>query len=131
TTRGGHDVTLTEAFTITSGATTITGTKTATDVSQSIYNTCTFPFNGRPLHAVVVWAVPTNYQARIEAPDGSTLRTSGTSRTTTYAYSDPDQNAFAVSLDESFLTAAVPPITKEQCKDDGWSAYGVFKNQGD
>jgi hypothetical protein len=31
----------------------------------------------------------------------------------------------------SFLGGILPPSSKNECKDGGWQAYGIFKNQGD
>ena len=134
-TTGGHDVSVSEAFRITSGTTTIEGTKTAMNVTQQS-ETCARQAGGRiyPGVPAAVANVNTNYQALIMTPDGSTYGTTGTSRTTTFGGpASPEQNfSGQVFLRETFNSGGLLlPTTKEQCKDDAWEAFGVFKNQGD
>jgi hypothetical protein len=43
-----------------------------------------------------------------------------------------DESFFNASVDDVVVTSKhVLPTSKDQCKDEGWRSFGVFKNQGD
>jgi hypothetical protein len=113
----GPPGTLTASFEIVSGSTTVTGTKTATDVSGicelSSANTI---FSG---HA------QGPYDATIATPQGA-VSDHGTAVTDLNdLFASP--NTITFILDETFASA---PPSKDQCKKDGWRNFPQFKNQG-
>jgi hypothetical protein len=108
---------LTATFEIVSGATTVTGTKTATDVSGICELSASTIFFG---HA------QGPYEATIASPQGA-VSDRGTAVTDlSDRFTAP--NTITFILDETF--ASVPSM-KDQCKKGGWRNYPQFKNQGD
>jgi hypothetical protein len=105
-------------FTITSGTTTITGSKTGRlNGGGSCSN------SGGDATTVIP------YTATIHTPSGN-FHDEGTSSVIVQITASG-----AATLTESFtssLTAPVPvaPTSKDQCKNDGWKAFPQFKNQG-
>jgi hypothetical protein len=74
------------------------------------------------------------YAARL--PDGAIDR--GTSTLTVSRTLAPGGEAFAEQFAETFTSdptvtgcELLVPASKDECKDGGWRAFGVFKNQGD
>jgi hypothetical protein len=111
--------TFSATFTITSGTTTVSGSKTAGSPS---FLSCGPNFGGH----ITVTGAP--YTATIATPNGN-FHDEGTSAVKV------DITGSAATLTESFtssLTAPVliAPTTKGQCKHGGWKAFPQFKNQG-
>jgi hypothetical protein len=109
---------LTANYTITSASTTVTGSKTALDLTHA---SC-----GPNLHGN--YQGTASYTATIHTPSGNyhdegtstvTLTIIGTTATLT--------ETFASSLTQPTL---IVPTSKDQCKDNGWQNYPQFKNQG-
>ena len=113
-------------FTIISGAYRITGTKRH-NPDQFPAGTC----SGQ--HVQVQFGV--TWEAIIEGPTGRFRDEGGGpgSGGGLLHSSSPFQPAHFVEFFSSDLPAPAPllPTSAEQCKKDGWRAYGVFKNQGD
>jgi hypothetical protein len=74
--------------------------------------------------------IPTTYDATIHAPTGN-YHDEGAS-IVGEVFSDPTGTTLIEDF-ASTLAAPVPllPTAKEQCKNGGWKAFGVFENQGD
>jgi hypothetical protein len=104
------------SFTITAGTTTVTGTKTWAP-PQSL-GSCG-PSSG------TITGQPATYEATIVTPSG-TFHDEGTASVVI-------QGGVVTETFVSSLSAPTPllPTSKEQCKKNGWQAFGVFKNQGD
>ena len=108
-------------FTITSGTTSITGSKSGTLGPGSAG--CGFIF---PARAIVTGAP---YTATIHTPNGN-FHDEGTSSL------NVDITALgAATLTESFTSSLAEPVligptSKDQCKNGGWKAFPQFKNQG-
>jgi hypothetical protein len=107
-------------FNITSGTTTITGSKTAP---------LSYPENVRELDCGLqppdsnrgsFFGIP--YTATIQSPSGN-LHDQGVSVV------DAAILGAAATLTESF-TSTLAPTSKDQCKNGGWRNYPQFKNQG-
>jgi hypothetical protein len=106
-------------FTITSGTTTITGSKRITGGSIECTDDATLPTGA---------SVTVSYAATIHTPSGS--------------FHDEGVGTLDVAIEESAgsltegytssLTQPVPigPTNKDQCKNNGWKAFPQFKNQG-
>jgi hypothetical protein len=109
----------TAAFTITSDATTITGSKTN---GTGFSLTCSLP-------AAEAQLTNASYTATIHTPNGN--------------FHDEGQSAVhvtitpegAATLTETFTSSLAQPVliaptTKNQCKNGGWKAFPQFRNQG-
>ena len=53
-----------------------------------------------------------------------------TGTTATLSFTSTDNTAFGPALDAVSVSEYVP-LSKEECKKDGWMDFGMFKNQGD
>lgn len=113
---------LTASFQIVSGSTTITGTKTATNVS----GICSVGATQTP-STIFSGQAQGPYDATIAAPDG-VVSDHGTAVTDlSDLFTSP--NTITFILNESF-TSTSRPTTTDQCKRGGWRNYPQFKNQG-
>jgi hypothetical protein len=117
-------------FTITSGANTITGTKSAeilTTPGVSFTDVGCVNVGADPAAAHLT-GVP--YTATIHTPSGS-FHDEGTSVV------DVDiTESGAATLTESFVSSLAQPVplaptSKDQCKNNGWKNFPQFKNQGE
>ena len=111
-------------FTITSGTTTITGSKAISRSTPGLSGT--FDCGADPT-TFDVTGVP--YTATIDSPNGS-FHDEGVS--TVYVAITASGEA---TLTESFASSlaapvAIAPTRKEQCKNEGWRAFPQFRNQG-
>jgi hypothetical protein len=111
-------------FTITSGTTTITGSKTVSRGTPGLSGT--FDCGADP-STFDVTGVP--YTATIHSPNGS-FHDEGVS--TVYI---AITGSGAATLTESFASSLAQPVliaptSKDQCKKDGWRAFPQFRNQG-
>jgi len=102
-------------FTITSGTTTITGSK-AGNVSPG-----TLSCGPLLLGNANVTGVP--YTATIRTPNGN-FHDEGTSTVVVEIIGS------AATLTESFTSSLTAPTSKDQCKNNGWKGFPQFKNQG-
>jgi hypothetical protein len=107
-------------FTITSGTTTITGSKAGPGIGG---RSC-FPGSSASLSLT---GVP--YTATIHTPNGD-FHDEGTSGLTVFVNSSG-----AATLTEGFTSSLTEPVliaptSKNQCKNNGWKAFPQFKNQG-
>jgi hypothetical protein len=110
---------LTANFEIISGDTTVTGTKTSTDVS-GICET-----GGLPVTSILIGHAQGPYDATIATPQGA-FSDHGTAVTDlSNSFTSPTTITFA--FDEAF---ASEPTSKDQCKEGGWRNFPQFKNQG-
>ena len=109
-------------FTITSGTTTITGSKSLVDNLENLI------LCGAP---VATFVLTPSYTATIHTPVGN-FHDEGIS-TVSARFEAPifparlTSETFASSLTEPVLIA---PTSKDQCKNNGWKAFPQFKNQG-
>ena len=111
-------------FTITSGTTTITGSKAVSRGTPGLSGT--FDCGADP-STFDVTGVP--YTATIHTPNGS-FHDEGVS--TVYI---AITGSGAATLTESFASSLAQPVliaptSKDQCKKDGWRAFPQFRNQG-
>jgi hypothetical protein len=135
--RYGQLTSLVETFTITSGSTTITGTKTLSQPGGEFYCRTYQPdecgaFDFGLSSAVAPALGGTDYAATIGgAADYGTATTSAAASGTDCAgqlYAE--YGSFSESFDQSL--APHGPATAADCKDGGYAAYGTaFKNQGE
>jgi hypothetical protein len=114
--------TFSATFTITSGTTTITGSKTR--VGGSWVLSCSATGNA------FAHSPQSPYTATIHTPNGN-FHDEGTS-----AVDASTTGAGAATLTESFTSSLTAPVlivptSKRQCKKRGWRQYPQFKNQGD
>ena len=58
-----------------------------------------------------------------------TYNFTATGSTTTLTFATDDASAYGPALDNVSVSDVLQ--NKDQCKNDGWKSYGVFKNQGD
>jgi hypothetical protein len=105
-------------FTINSGTTTITGSKSTTD-SACLISGSNF--------SMTLSGVP--YTATIHTPSGN-FHDEGTS-----AVNVAITPSGAATLTESFTSSLAQPVliaptSKDQCKNNGWKNFPQFKNQG-
>jgi hypothetical protein len=122
-----------ETFTITSANGTVTGTKTLDP--KTIYQqegVCQDQAGVSSEKSVYPF---TTYAARITTSAGN-FTDHGTSRLVLQDVTDLVTSVETTAFNESFtsdLSAAQPelPTSSDQCRNDGYSTYGVFKNQGD
>ncbi|HSX15504.1 MAG TPA: choice-of-anchor C family protein [Candidatus Saccharimonadales bacterium] len=54
----------------------------------------------------------------------------GSNTTLTFTSAGPNNTFYGAALDNVAISLDAP-TSKDQCKNDGWKDYGVFKNQGD
>ena len=116
---------LSATFTITSGSTTITGSKSAPSDSTACGSSGGAPF-------AIFQSNRGSYTATIHTPNGN-FHDEGA--TTVVVGINVNINRQLDPLTESFtssLTAPVliAPTSKDQCKNDGWKAFPQFQNQG-
>jgi hypothetical protein len=107
-------------FTITSGTTTITGSKTR-GAGGGATGSCFPPSQS---------SFGLSYTATIHTPNGN-FHDEGTS-----AQQVAITSAGAATLTETFASSLAQPVpiaptSKDQCKNDGWKAFPQFKNQGE
>jgi hypothetical protein len=122
-------VQLSATFTITSGTTTVTGSKSAPPGGSLNGALCLEDANGRTALALAPYeSIP--YTATIHTPNGN-FHDEGTSTVTVNVRLDLDTTTLTESFASS-LTAPVliTPTTKDQCKNNGWKNFPQFKNQG-
>jgi hypothetical protein len=118
-------------FTITSGTTTITGSKSAPP-SPGAQGSCEF-VGGVPVIGGVFFdsthAIP--YTATIHNPNG-TFHDEGT--TSVGVAVEARIGGAAATIAEFFTSSLTEPVlipgSKDQCKKGGWQAFPQFKNQG-
>lgn len=126
-------------FTVTSGATTVTGEK---HLVPELATTTAYCAEGPSLAGrtqQVSASGALRYQAVINGPEGR-YRATGTSGVSYGIQHPPIQEpgsriAFGYFF-ENFSSAGNPlepllPSSKEECKSGGYEKYGIFKNQGD
>ena len=132
------------SFTVDSPAGQVTGTKTYVPTGDPNINVATgrCDFDGVG-GSVTIFADDLRYSVTIETPDGQTCTQSGGASLQVI----DDSSVLADRFAESFLndlSAPAPvctggepepeepgmPVSKDDCRDDGWAAYG-FKNQGE
>ena len=126
-------LTFTASFTILSPAGRVDGTKTSTAIG---IGDCHAEFEEHVAFAFV----DTAYDATVTTATG-TYHDEGAAHTTIADASDagPSPVPQSFTFGESFtsaLPATIPilpplPTTKDQCKNGGWKAFGIFKNQGE
>ncbi len=115
-------------FTITSGTTTIRGSKGPQKVGG--FAGCAFGHPpGSSLNSSALIGATTPYTATIHTPSGNfhDEGTSGVSGTVNDAGPATLMEDFTSSLAQPVLIA---PTTKDQCKDGGWKNFPQFTNQG-
>lgn len=71
------------------------------------------------------------YLGGINVWHSATLSFTATSSSTTISFASLLGDSCAGPLVDDVAVEAVLPTTKEQCKNGGWQAFGIFKNQGD
>ena len=107
---------LTASFEIISGDTTVTGTKTSTDVS-GICET-----GGLPVNSILTGHAQGSYDATIATPQGAVSDHGFAVTDLSDSFTSP--NTITLAFNEAF-------VSKDQCKDGGWRNFPQFKNQGD
>lgn len=112
-------------FTISSSGTTVTGTKKPLSIEAG-YGVCA-PDG--------VFSIPSTYTAVITTPSGGCFTDEG--QVAVFGSAGHDLNEHFLSSANPTAVPCVPPpppplpTSKDQCKEDGWKSYGVFKNEGD
>jgi hypothetical protein len=113
---GTFDASFSATFTITSGTTTITGSKLGNSATVSCSS------------SVAVANLTGSYTATIHAPNGNFHDEGVTTVTVFISLSSALLvETFTSSLTEPVLIA---PTSKDQCKKNGWKNFPQFKNQG-
>jgi hypothetical protein len=111
---------LTASFEIISGDTTITGTKTSTDVS-GICETGVVPES-----SILFGQARGPYDATIATPQGTFSDHGSAATDLSDSFTSP--TTITLAFNEAFASG---PTSKDQCKDGGWRNFRQFKNQGD
>jgi hypothetical protein len=111
---------LTAGFEIVSGSTTITGTKTATDVS----GICSVGATQYP-STIFSGQAQGPYDATITTPQGVVSDHGFAATDLKDLFTSPNTVTFI--LNETFASA---PTTTDQCKKGGWRNFPQFNNQG-
>jgi hypothetical protein len=111
---------LTASFEIVSGSTTVTGTKTATEVSGICeVGAAQYPSTIFTGHA------QGPYDATIATPQGVVSDRGAAATDLSDSFTSPNTITFV--YDETFTSA---PTSTDQCKKGGWRNFPQFKNQG-
>ncbi len=113
-------------FTIETATGTVTGHKQLLDPVPSV-NHFVLCSVGNPTGKNVISGATLCYTARL--PDGTIDR--GTSTIAILAFSFPLFTETFTSDPSVGSCGASLPVSKDECKNGGWEAFGVFKNQGD
>jgi hypothetical protein len=120
-------------FTINSPAGDVQGTKSGSGTpSQNAFLACGTETNSGRVDVSSLWTGPVPYTATISSPTGTT-NVHGDSTVESYTVrpsggtGTPDGSFY-----ETYDTSAPDlPTTATDCTNDGYKAYGLFKNQGD
>jgi hypothetical protein len=120
-----------EDFTITSGGTEITGTKTGTSLAPSGFIICNVAAPDSAGLAILT-QLPT-YAATIRPATGGVWRDTGRANMTIAANTCPSGGAPANGLLQNFTQSdglvQVGPASKDDCKNGGYQQFG-YRNQG-